>query len=78
MEYAIAFNCFEKQSCFRLDQVVTNNIGLCQLESMRSEVMQITFNCQNSIVFLMRDFLHLLCHVQGSEFRQVNKRNGFR
>ena len=25
--------------------------GLCQLESMRSEVMQITFNCQNSIVF---------------------------
>ena len=25
--------------------------GLCQLESMRSEVMQITYNCQNSIVF---------------------------
>ena len=25
--------------------------GLCQLESMRSEVMQITFNCQNSIGF---------------------------
>ena len=25
--------------------------GLCQLESMRSGVMQITFNCQNSIVF---------------------------
>ena len=25
--------------------------GLCQLESMRSEVMKITFNCQNSIVF---------------------------
>ena len=25
--------------------------GLCQLESMRSEVMRITFNCQNSIVF---------------------------
>ena len=25
--------------------------GLCQLESMRVEVMQITFNCQNSIVF---------------------------
>ena len=25
--------------------------GLCQLESMRSEIMQITFNCQNSIVF---------------------------
>ena len=25
--------------------------GLCQPESMRSEVMQITFNCQNSIVF---------------------------
>ena len=24
--------------------------GLCQLESIRSEVMQITFNCQNSIV----------------------------
>ena len=24
---------------------------LCQLESMRSEVLQITFNCQNSIVF---------------------------
>ena len=27
--------------------------GLCQLESMRAEVMQITFNCQNSIVFSM-------------------------
>ena len=27
------------------------NKGLCQLESMRSEIMQITFNCQNSIVF---------------------------
>ena len=51
--------------------------GLCQLESMRSEVMQITFNCQNSIV-LTRDFLLVLCHVQGSEFREVNKRNGFR
>ena len=25
--------------------------GLCQMESMRSEVIQITFNCQNSIVF---------------------------
>ena len=25
--------------------------GLCQLESMRSVVMQITFNCQKSIVF---------------------------
>ena len=25
--------------------------GLCQLESMRSEVIQITFKCQNSIVF---------------------------
>ena len=25
--------------------------GLCQLESFRAEVMQITFNCQNSIVF---------------------------
>ena len=25
--------------------------GLCQLESIRSEVMQITFNCQNSIVW---------------------------
>ena len=25
--------------------------GLCQLECTRSEVMQITFNCQNSIVF---------------------------
>ena len=32
------------------DQVVYLK-GLCQLESMRSEVMQITFNCQNSIVF---------------------------
>ena len=75
--------------------------GLCQLESMRSEVIQITFNCQNSIVFnatffmctltlckllstvkillfLMHDFLHVLCHVHGSEFREVNKRNGFR
>ena len=52
--------------------------GLCQLESMRSKVMQITFNCQNSIVFNARDFLHVLCHVQGSEFREVNKRNVFR
>ena len=71
--------------------------GLWQLESMhskvmqitfncqnsivfnvRSEVMQITFNCQNSIVFNARDFLHVLCHVQGSEFREVNKRNVFR
>ena len=25
--------------------------GLCQLESMRADVMQITFNGQNSIVF---------------------------
>ena len=50
--------------------------GLCQLESMRSEVMQITFNCQNSIVFNAR--LHVLCHLEGSEFREVNKRNGFR
>ena len=25
--------------------------GPCQLESMCAEVMQITFNCQNSIVF---------------------------
>ena len=25
--------------------------GLCQLESMRVEVIQITFNCHNSIVF---------------------------
>ena len=25
--------------------------GPCQSESMRAEVMQITFNCQNSIVF---------------------------
>ena len=50
--------------------------GLCQLESMRAEVMQITFNCQNSIVFNAR--LHVLCHLEGSEFREVNKRNGFR
>ena len=51
--------------------------GLCQLESMRSEVMQITFNCQNSIVF--NAWLSpVLCHVQGSEFREVNKQNGFR
>ena len=28
--------------------------GLCQLESMRVENMQITFNCQNSIVFNAR------------------------
>ena len=25
--------------------------GLCQLESMCTDIMQITFNCQNSIVF---------------------------
>ena len=31
--------------------IMTSLKGLCQLESMRSEVMQITFNCQNSIVF---------------------------
>ena len=76
--------------------------GLCQLESMHSEVMQITFNCQNSIVFnawlspcalwgypnyfqlskfycfeLTLDFLYVLCHVQGSEFKEINNRNGF-
>ena len=34
-----------------LIQTITLLKGLCQLESMRSEVMQITFNCQNSIVF---------------------------
>ena len=44
--------------------------GLCQLESMRSEVMQITSNCQNYIVFT-RDFLHVLCHVQGSELERL-------
>ena len=26
------------------------------------------------LLFLTRDFLHVLCHVQGSEFREVNKR----
>ena len=35
----------------QLTQVLMSHItalkGLCQLESMRSEVMQITFNCQN-------------------------------
>ena len=30
------------------------------------------------LLFLTCDFLHVLCHVQGSEFREVNKRNGFR
>ena len=30
------------------------------------------------LLFLTRDFLHVLCHVQGSEFREVNKRNVFR
>ena len=25
--------------------------GLCQLVSMRTDIIQITFNCQNSIVF---------------------------
>ena len=34
-----------------LKTLFTQLKGLCQLESMRSEVMQITFNCQNSIVF---------------------------
>ena len=41
---------------------------------MRSGVMQITFNCQNSIV-LTRDFLHL-SHVQGSEFREGTSEMG--
>ena len=36
---------------FCYDSILLNLKGLCQLESMRSEVMQITFNCQNSIVF---------------------------
>ena len=30
------------------------------------------------LLSLTRDFLHVLCHVQGSVFREVNKRNGFR
>ena len=43
----------------------------CELESMRPEVMQITFNRRNSIA-LMRKFL---CHVQGSEiYRDVYRR----
>ena len=36
-------------SAFR-NKYVGSLKGLCQLESIRSEVMQITFNCQNSIV----------------------------
>ena len=38
----ISFDCFTKNIYLK---------GLCQLESMRSEVMQIPFNCQYSIVF---------------------------
>ena len=34
-----------------LVKAILNLKGLCQLESMRYEVMQITFNCQNSTVF---------------------------
>ena len=40
--------CHRSQLAFAADE--TKLKGLCQLESMRSEVMQITFNCQNSIV----------------------------
>ena len=45
--------------------------GLCQLESMRSEIMQITFNCQNSIV-LTRDFLHVRSEVMQITFNCQN------
>ena len=45
--------------------------GLCQLESMRSEVMQITFNCQTSIV-LTRDFLHVRSEVMQITFNCQN------
>ena len=37
--------------------------------SMHARVMQITVNCQ-ILLFLTRDFLHALCHVQGSEIRE--------
>ena len=52
--------------------------GLCQLESMRSEVMHITFKCQNSIVF--NAWLSPWCCLSRPRlrFREVNKRNGFR
>ena len=45
--------------------------GLCQVESMRSEVMQITFHCQNSIV-LTRDFLHVRSEVMQITFNCQN------
>ena len=40
----------KKSNCLR-SEISLILKGLCQLESMHSEVMQITFNCQNSIVF---------------------------
>ena len=45
--------------------------GLCQLESMRAEAMQIT------VKILLLFTRHFLCHVQGSEiYRDIYKRIG--
>ena len=46
--------------------------GLCQLESMRAEAIQIT------VKILLLFTRHFLCHVQGSEiYRDIYKRTGF-
>ena len=44
--------------------------GLCQLESMRAEVMQITFNYQNSIVFNAR---LSPCSLSGTRLRNLER-----
>ena len=54
--FDISKTCHEKYYLLPFDHKFRQSIisvlkGLCQLESMRSEVMQITSNCQNSIVF---------------------------
>ena len=48
--------------------------GLCQLENMRAEVMQITSTVK-ILLFLTRDFL---CQIQGSQiYRDLYKRTGY-
>ena len=47
---AVDYHVLSSYTDFQLEFAISLK-GLCQLESMRSEVMQITFNCQNSIVF---------------------------
>ena len=53
----------------QLSHISSELKGLCQLESMRAEVMQITFfNCQNPIVF--NAWLSLSVTSKAQKFRE--------